>query len=150
VRFPYIPFAVAATPAHPGSTVAHRPYVPFRVVDPRGSTRLDGLLDTGADEIILPRSIAEPLGIALDDNAHGRFRGVGGHVVIVVYGSVEIEVATTSQELRWSATVAFLDDGPGAILGRTGFLEFFTATFNGNQRHVTLTPNTAFPTRTAT
>jgi hypothetical protein len=122
--------------------VAYRPYVPIRVIDPRGSTRLDGLLDTGADETILPRSIAGPLGIGLDDGARGRFRGVGGQVVTVVYGSVELELATQSRRLRWPVTVAFLDGAHGAILGHAGFLEYFTASFNGERRHVTLRPNT--------
>jgi hypothetical protein len=150
VRFPYLRFSVAPTPAHTGSALAYRPYIPILVVGTRGAARLDALLDTGADQVILPRSIAEPLGIDLDVGASARFRGVGGQIVTVIYGRVELEVGTRSQRIRWPATVAFLDGAGGAILGHTGFLEYFTATFNGQQRHVALTPNSALPGRSVT
>ena len=141
MRFPYIPFSVAPTPSHPDSTVTYRPYIPIRVVGPRGSARLDGLLDTGADETVLPRSITEVLGIDLDVGAQARFRGVGGQIVVVTYGRVELEVGTKSRWFRWPATVAFLDGRESAILGHSGFLEHFTASFSGQRRLVTLTPS---------
>jgi hypothetical protein len=45
--------------------------------------------------------------------------------------------------------VSFLDfartEDEIALLGHTGFLEFFTVTFNGERREVELTPNQNLP-----
>jgi predicted aspartyl protease len=109
--------------------------------------RLDALLDTGADETVLPRFIAGRIGVDLDPDTQARFRGVGGHVVTVTYGRVELEGGSGFRALRWPATVAFLDSGGNPILGHVGFLQYFTASFNGRRGHVTLTPNHTFPTR---
>jgi hypothetical protein len=145
VRFAYLPFAVAATPAHPGSTVAYRPYIPIRIIGPGGSARLHGLVDTDADQTVLPRAIAEPLGIDIDPEARARFRGVGGHLVTAYYGRVELEVGTRSRRYRWPVTVAFLDSAAGVILGHAGFLHYFTASVNGQHRYVTIAPNNMLP-----
>ncbi len=140
MRFRYLAFDVSPTPAHPDISTVDRPYIPIRVVGPRGTARLDGLLDTGADETVLPLFVAGRVGVEIDPEAQARFRGVGGHLVTVTYGRVELEVGSGFRAVRWPATVAFLDSGI-PILGHEGFLQYYTASFNGHRGHVTLTPN---------
>lgn len=45
---------------------------------------------------------------------------------------------------RWSATVGFYD-GPKVVLGQSGVLEHFLASFNHRPRLATLRPNGTFP-----
>jgi hypothetical protein len=48
--------------------------------------------------------------------------------------------------LIWSARVWFDDGRPDRLLlGHTGFLEHFTATFEGRGHRVSLQPNGTFP-----
>jgi hypothetical protein len=106
-----------------------------------GELGLFGLLDTGADETVLPAFLIERIGVDLDPGAEAQFRGVGGQTVTVTYGRVQIEVGRGHQSYQWSAMLAFLQGSNMAILGHAGFLQYFTATFNGHRRHVTLTAN---------
>jgi hypothetical protein len=139
MRFPNRPFAIEPTPSQPDATTIYRPFVPLRVIGSTGSVTLLGLLDTGADETVMPALLVSQIGVTLDPGASARFRGVGGHVVTASYGTVDLEVSRGRRSYRWPATVAFLEGSNMVILGHGGFLQHFTATFSGPRRQVTLT-----------
>jgi hypothetical protein len=145
VRFPYRPYAVQPTPAQPGVSIVYRPRIPIHVIGSLGNLGLFGLLDTGADETVLPAFLVERIGVEVDPGAEAQFRGVGGQIVTVSYARVQLEVGKAHQSYRWPAKVAFLQGSNMAILGHAGFLQYFTATFNGQRRHVTLTANSTLP-----
>ena len=54
-------------------------------------------------------------------------------------GTVDLEIPGAKRTLRWRATVAFTEGrDEEALWGYAGFLEHFSATFNGRERHLTL------------
>ncbi len=86
MRFPYRAYDVQRSPARPSPTKLYRPVIPIRVVGASADAVLFGLVDTGADETVLPRFLVHQLGIDADPRHASPFRGVGGHVVQVSFG----------------------------------------------------------------
>lgn len=144
MRFPYCAYAVEATPASGVSDGSiYRPVIPFTLAGPTGSLDFFGLLDTGADETYITRGMAERLGIALDNTNEYVIESAGGEVS-VVYGTVAIDISDGTEMYRWRATIGITDqEWSEAILGHSGFLEFFDAVFRGREHEVVLNRNTA-------
>ena len=60
----------------------------------------------------------------------------GGHQVALSYGDIELELIHPGGNLSWTAHVFFFaeeSDEETVIAGRDGFLEYFTATFIGDE-----------------
>ncbi len=127
----------------------YRPDIEIRVVGAASTVALYGLLDTGADMVLLPQAVAEVLGVSLDRTLAGRVRGFASGAVDVLHGDVTLAVGGEKRQLHWTARVGFLAAWPGGqgvvILGRTGFLEYFDVLFRGDKHEVVLTPNASFP-----
>lgn len=144
MKFAYRKYEVDVSRTIPDGLL-HRPTVPIRLIGSGGSIVVRGLLDTGADETIFPRSIAEMLGVELEEAEAVPVAGIGGHPVMAVLGTVDMEVGKGKQRVRWRQQVRFATfaraDDEEAILGHAGFLDFFTATFDGKKHEVTLLPN---------
>ena len=139
MRFPYLKYPVPGLGAVFVTSI-YRPTIPIRVFGPLGEGLAQGLVDTGADDTILPDRFIQPLGVKLDPHDVSKVRGISGGAMPLRYGTIELEIGRHGDSYRWSAKIAFYP-GSRAILGYFGFLEHFTATFNGLRRHVTLTPN---------
>jgi hypothetical protein len=142
LKFPYQRYEVDPTPTLPGGVV-YRPEVPVRVRGPAGTASFLVPVDTGADETLLPRSVAEALGVVLDEARHWQVAGIGGRPIDVVLGKVAFELLARPRPYRWSARIgfaAFAPDDELAILGHRGFLDRFTATFHPRRHELTLTP----------
>lgn len=137
MRFPYLRYERAATSAGIAASAVYRPVVPCRLRGATGEISLFGLVDTGSDTTLLPLFVAERIGVTLDEET-GKYRGVGGQVVTVSYGVVQLEIDDGAESLAWSARVAFLDNRTTALLGQSGFLEKFDATFFGADRQLEL------------
>lgn len=65
--FPYVRHKVDPSLAIPSGEVA-RPEVPIRIIGPKGIAELSGLIDTGADHVFFPVSLAELRGIEFGDD----------------------------------------------------------------------------------
>lgn len=137
MKFPYHRYEVQPTPWFPDGFV-YRPMVPLRVVSGLRDTAIVGLVDTGADETVLPDFLVSALGVEVGRT--GTFRGVGGHTVPGTFGEVTLELRQGRQSRRWETTVAFISGPIVAILGRHGFLEHFRATFDDRKRELTVAP----------
>lgn len=89
------------------------------------------IIDTGADHTILPKSLADALGISLrKDCTKEKTNGVGGSQS-VYYLKKKIPVLVGS--LKRDVPLAFFDnDRLPPLLGRLGFLETFDVTFSKN------------------
>jgi hypothetical protein len=142
VRFSYRAYEVDGTPASGVEDGrVYRPVVPFSLVGPAGLVDFFGLLDTGADETYITRGMAERLGLAIDDGSKFFIESAGGEVS-VSYGAVAIEIGDGSEQYRWPMTIGITDqDWSEAILGHSGFLEFFDVLFRGSAREIVLTRN---------
>ena len=106
-----------------------------------------GLLDSGADYSILPKVIAEAAGIELRPALGSALVGVSGNPLEATFGTVRFILEDDESTFEWSATALFHDvpSEDGGVLGRTGFLEYFTVTFDGENNLATLQPNSRFP-----
>ncbi len=141
MKFPYQRYEVEPSPAF-SNGVVHRPEVPLRVIGPTGVAIFLALVDSGADGTILPKSIGEAIGVALDEHQSAPAAGFGGGRATVLPGRVELEVQQGSEQHRWAATVGFGDfaspEDEHMILGHAGFLDYFVATFHGERHELEL------------
>jgi hypothetical protein len=141
---------ILPVPSLGGQKVRHRPVIPVRVTGPAGTKLRDGLLDTGADDTVFTDALAVLLGIDLRQ-AEERwvFLAKRPQPVRCRFAAVELRFTDGAQETyEWPAVVGFV---PGPLhynlLGQAGFLQFFSADFDGEAHVVTLLPKPSFPGR---
>jgi hypothetical protein len=104
------------------------------------------LLDTGADDTTFPETLAEELGIDLSHAPTYTFAGVGGRPQTVRYAQVSLRVSDGQEFREWQAWVGFVNVVMiWPLLGFAGFLQYFTATFHGDDEEVELAINTIYP-----
>ena len=112
-----------------------RPEIPVTITGPAGSETFFGLVDTGADNTILPKSIADQLGIPLRSASGPPAIVFGGHNLQMLIGEVGFTLTSENETYRWATTVQFYDFKSPAdetlVLGHSGFLDYFTAIFDG-------------------
>jgi hypothetical protein len=120
--------------------MVHRPMIPLRVIGPTGEDDFLALADTGADDTLLPDFLIKSLGVIIAPGDQALIVGIDGGRSVVRYGTLDLELPGPGGGYRWSARAGFHANF-NAILGHTGFFEHVTATFNGQRRHITLTPN---------
>ena len=143
MRFPYQGYPVRGIGAT-YQTLVYRPTAPIRILGPGGEAVAYGLLDTGADDTLLPAYLLGPLGVAVPPGAQATIAGIGGGTVVADFATVDLELRRGKSVYRWTATVGFYA-GYKAILGQSGVLEHFLASFNHRLRLATLRPNGTLP-----
>jgi predicted aspartyl protease len=123
-----------------------QPVIPVSVIGPKGTHLGDCLLDTGADDTVFPESVADKLGIDLTNAPVGEASGVGLVTARIRYALVTLRVATGQERREWPAWVAFTSAPmKRPLLGFAGFLQFFTAKFEGDREEVELIVNSLYP-----
>jgi len=126
-----------------------RPEIPVTVIGAIGEGTYLGLVDTGSDNTILPKSVADRLGVPMASAPGPPATVFGGHRVELLVGQVTLQLEAGGEVLRWSAQVYFHDfadeEAETVILGHSGFLDYFTATFDGKQGTLNLIPNDELP-----
>ena len=128
--------------------VIFRPEVRIKVHGPKGSADFLALVDTGADNTILPESIARNLGIALIAYKGPAATAFGGQEITLSYADVELELVHADETLRWLTRVFFVagdTEKETLILGHQGFLDYFTAMFIGEECVLDLKANAFLP-----
>ena len=147
MKFPYRRYEVSATPASRAENgTIYRPVIPFTLEGPSGAVDFFGLIDTGADETYLTRSMADRLGLAIDEQTQCIVESASGEMSCH-YGTVAIELGEGEESYRWKTVIGITDkEWAEAILGHAGFLEFFDILFRGHDHEIVLTRNqSAFP-----
>jgi hypothetical protein len=148
VRVPYLAGkAKAAQPSLGGGMTRHRPIIAVRVTGPAGSWILDGLLDSGSDDTVLPEWLAAVIGIdlnlavSLDVHLAGR-----GKPLRCRYHSITFRITDGKLEsYEWDAIVGFVAVPlKYPLLGHAGFLQYFDLTLQGADHVATLVPNRSF------
>ena len=144
MRFPYRVYEVSPTPASgAGDGYIYRPVIPFTLSAPSEALDFFGLVDTGADETYLTRRMADRLGLVIDEGSEHIIESASGEVS-VAYTNVTIELTDGVEQYSWHTAVGITDqDWTEAILGHSGFLEFFDVLFRGQDHEVVLTRNEA-------
>ena len=85
-----------------------RPVVHARIGGPARYVDLRCLVDTGADFTLFPRSLADKLGIPVDDSASHSVFGIGGSPIPAAAGDVDIELSDGVEVSRWRASALFV------------------------------------------
>jgi hypothetical protein len=145
MKFPYSSVITAA----PGSSdfyLIRRPEIPVTICGPSGRMTLIGLVDTGSDNTIFPKSVADQLNIATSATAVPTATAFGGQRIEMRTGDVVLMLEPKDEPaFGWPTTVSFFDfASPGdeaVVLGHAGFLEFFTAIFDSSGTELTLIAN---------
>jgi len=130
-----------------------RPEVLVQIAGPNRSETFLGLVDSGADNTVLPTSIADRLGIPLRAAKGPSGTAFGGHELTFQVGLVEFELVDEQTTWTWKTDVLFhqFEETPDEtlILGHAGFLDFFRTLLDPEQASVELTPNGLFPSNSA-
>ena len=147
MRFAYELFGASAPILSLGGRYSRpRPMVSITLIGPLGSYLLRGLVDSGADETIIPEFVAPFLGVDLDSATILSARGIGGSLVSVRFVDVTLRIADQHEQHEWSALVGFAPLGRRTgILGFAGFLQYFTTVLHGDREMLELTVNSLYP-----
>ena len=148
MRFPYREY-ISQFPGTSDFRLIVRPVITVRISGLRSDAQWDALVDTGADETLLPLSLAELLGVDLDRDATSQAAGISGDRLTIFYGDVEFQITAGNEAIGWHTTVGFVDfgstDDEVIILGHGGCLDYFTALFDGESAELELTANSHLP-----
>jgi predicted aspartyl protease len=129
-----------------------RPVIPITIEGPNGTIDVYALVDTGSDSTIFPRFVAERLGIPLHVAPNLKATAFGWTPIELEMGPVRLFLTDGRESCRWTETVGFFDSSGDAdemaVLGHAGFLNYFTATFDGKDGQLTLIPNELLPETT--
>jgi hypothetical protein len=106
---------------------------------------LDACIDSAADDTVFPPHWATRLGIDLGSAPTGQAQGVGGSIIQVSFAPVTLLLSDGYETCQWDTVVGF-SAAPmrWALLGHSGFLEFFDVQLLGARRETVIHPNTAF------
>jgi hypothetical protein len=148
MKFPYREY-LSVFPGTSDYRLILRPIITIRVVGTKSDARWDALVDSGADETLFPMSLAEALGVELDQQLVSEAAGISGDRLKIRYGNVELRIEDGEDIIAWNTAVGFVDFGSPSdeviILGHGGCLDFFTATFDGEKAELELVPNSLLP-----
>lgn len=104
-----------------------------------------GLVDTGSDHVVFPKSIVHELGISIDRSTASNVSVFGGARVTLMEAEAVLRVEVEGEACEWTTLINVFDFDEAqeeiALLGHAGFLEFFTATFDGQNALLTLVAN---------
>jgi hypothetical protein len=92
MRFPYSGF-LSPAPDTGEQVLIFRPEVPLRIFGPAGSVTSMALVDTGADNTILPLSIAHQLQIKTEECKAPSASAFGGQQVPMKYKDVQLALS---------------------------------------------------------
>lgn len=147
MRFSYREY-VSQFPGTADYRLILRPVITVRIVGPKAQARWDALVDTGADETLLPLSVAKLLKVEFLEGT-SEAAGITGDKLTIHYGDVEFEISAGDETTKWRTTVGFVEFGTKdeemIVLGHGGCLDYFTATFDGERAELELTPNALLP-----
>ena len=143
MRFSYAEREVDSLPGEEGPQLIHEPIIPVRFLGPERSSLIRGLIDTVASMTLVPRSYMTKLGIAPGERAR---LGTAAGSLTVQLGILDLELRSGRTSYRWSARVGFVPRADNlALLGHSGFPDYFRVTLDGPRRRMTLTPTGTSP-----
>ena len=129
-----------------GRMVRPRPLIAVTLIGPAGTTIEMAHVDPGSDDCVFPLSLAGKIGLDLTNAPVGEAASVGQEPVALRYAQVTLRLAGGTEWCEWQAWVAFTTAPlKRPLLGFAGFLQFFTATFYGDDEELVLAANGLYP-----
>lgn len=148
MKFAYREY-VAQFPGTDDFRLILRPVITIRIAGPQAAARWDALVDTGADETLLPLSLSQLLGVDLDGRPTSQAAGISGDKLTIYYGEVALQISSGNETVEWRDMVGFVEfenaDDEVIVLGHGACLDYFTATFDGERAELTLQANGLLP-----
>ncbi len=122
----------------PNGIEVKTPSIPLTLRGNGGKYDFIALLDSGADMSAIPRAVAELLGIPLDGEKEEAL-GIGG-VVSAVHTTIHIEFGKAHERYAFTIPVKVIlsDQDFPILLGRAGFFDQFSITFQQREERVML------------
>ena len=122
----------------PNGTEVKTPSIPVTLIGPIARYDFIALLDSGADVSVVPRALAELLGLDLSGKREESF-GIGG-IVSAVKTNLNIELGKGHEHhfIQLPVKVILTDDDFPILLGRAGFFDKFVITFNQREERILL------------
>jgi len=120
----------------------HRPKIPITISVAGFQTQILGLIDSGSDYVLFPKSIAEALGIKLTnrteeaDGIGGKIKCKSGLATVIVRKGRNSKILR-NMRIRVQTDACSIDE---ILLGRTPFFKHFKIEFNENAKRVVLKP----------
>lgn len=144
---------ISEIPESQDYVLLRRPEIPVTIRGPNGSLTLLALVDTGSDNTIFPKSVADFLGILIEAENTQSASTFGGARIQLFLGEAMLQIEADEITARWPTTVSFFDSASPehetVVVGHAGFLDYFTATFDGLLCELTLIPNDQLPSEPA-
>ena len=149
MKFAYQCYEIPTSPLDQ-SVELFRPEIPLRLIGETGDIRVFGLLDTGADAVVIGRELAKCIGMRIDESVSWEVRGLGDRVHTAFLGQVDVELISGSESACWRMPVSVVGlegaaDEEIVLLGQTGFLQYFDVSFLGHQHLIELRANSGMP-----
>lgn len=120
-----------------GSTVK-TPSIPLLIAGKNDTFQVIALLDSGADVSVIPKDMAELLGMNLNKESHESF-GIGGAVnSISTNMSIIVEKGHERYSLNIPVLVILDEYSFPPLLGRDGFFDYFIVTFEQRNQRISL------------
>jgi hypothetical protein len=146
--FRYRQYQTAPSPTAP-SGVVHRPEVPLRIIGAAGAVSMWALVDAGSDDTLFPLTVGQMIGATIDATQAWKVEGIGGQAVPIILGEVVLELTEGNQTFRWPAKIGLVNFADPqdeiALVGHTGFLDYFRVVFDGHRRVLEVEVTPAFP-----
>jgi|GEM_PF-1905402 len=149
MKFDYQRYEIPKSPLD-GATEIHRPEIMVHLIGGTGDLFCLGLVDTGADSVVIGQTIARLIGVKLSPGRRWPVHGFSGHTLEAVRGQLEIEMISRTESFCWQLPVAVvtypdLASEETVVLGQSGFLEYFDVRFLGHAHVVELKPDSSLP-----
>ena len=112
------------------------PIIPVAVLTMYGYQKFDFLVDTGADCSMMPKSVAQDLGIKLSSLPVMHFRGIEGKGISVYLTKITIKI--TNIPVKITCTLSSNEQSP-FILGRKDIFNKFNIFFDNRSKVIAFT-----------
>jgi predicted aspartyl protease len=148
MKFWYTPVTTRTPDTNEEKTLL-RPVIPLLVYGENDATLCSVLVDTGADNSFLPRSVADALKIPLASGEGPSPIAFGGGKVETFFSDVVLHITDGEDDCAWTARVLVFDSEDAGdelvVLGHQGFLEYFRVSFDGEAGTLELEPLESLP-----
>lgn len=117
----------------------HLPVIPITLIGKDEAIEVMGLLDSGADYSLIPKEIAEVIGMNLKKNPEP-IGGINGECD-AINSDIRIKVQRGHESYTFlvnAYVIDSLDDDFPVLIGRDGFFEQFKITFDESKRNISL------------
>lgn len=138
MKFPYFKLPNA----DPRAKFISVPWIPVTIKANDTEQTFLMLVDSGADNCIFDKDVADFLAINMQDGESIKTSGIGGMANVYYFDEIYVNVGGIEVKTRCGFIDGNLIDGKIAgVLGRQGFFDYFKVCFDEKSKEIELKPN---------